>query len=248
VRRFPFAHENLGPAGDRRDSLQVPRELNAVGNNIRRVDSRIVTAPDLRRRRPKGIGLTETIGHRLPNLLHYGEPIRSTKTLGRANVSLYLRNGLEGPPARWIDHKATWPKVNDPNQRHAARATLVKEIVGRREDGPTILVGHGPQAPNPRLPKATNAALVEAREEWVDITARLLRSYIRVIWLGDPNGLLDEVLVQLGDPKAARGGDATDAVLVRGFTIESAATPSNVNGIPMLTDHRKALLGVAVKR
>jgi hypothetical protein len=246
VRRFPFAHENLGPAGDRRDPLQVPRELNAIGNNVSQVAGRIVTVPDLRRRRPKGIGLTETVAHRLPALEHYGAPIRSTKTLGQANVSLYLRNGLEGPPARWIDHKATWPKVNDPNQRHAARATLVKEL-----DGPDLdatIVGHGPQAPNPRLPKGTNAALVEAREEWVDITVRLLRSYPNVVWLGDPNGLLDEVLIRLGDPKAARGGDGTDAVLVRGFTIESADTPSNVNGIPMLTDHRKALLGVAVKR
>jgi hypothetical protein len=246
VRRFPFAHENLGPAGDRRDPLQVPRELNAIGNNIRWAAGRIVTAPDLRRRRPKGIGLTETVAHHLPALPHYGDPIRSTKNLGQANVSLYLRNGLEGPPARWVDHKATWPKVNDPRQRHAARATLVKELDGRDLDA--TLVGHGPQVPNPRLPKGTNAALVEAREEWVDITVRLLRSYPNVVWLGDPNGLLDEVLVQLGDPKAARGGDATDAVLVRGFTIEAATTPSVVNGIPMLTDHRKALLGTAVKR
>jgi hypothetical protein len=246
VRRFPFAHENLGPAGDRRDPLQVPRELNAIGNNVSQVAGRIVTVPDPRRRRPKGIGLTEAAFHRLGAHKHYGDPIHNRKTEGRANVALYLRNGLEGPPARWIDHKATWPKVNDPSRQHAPRSTLVKELDGPDLDA--VVVGHGPQAPNPRLPKATNAALVEAREEWVDITARILRSYPNVVWLGDPNGLLDEVLVQLGDPKAARGGDATDAVLVRGFTIEASATPSVVNGIPMLTDHRKALLGTAVKR
>jgi hypothetical protein len=246
VRRLPFAHENLGPAGDRVDPRQVPRELNAVGNNISQVRNRTLPLGNPLRRRPKGIGLTETVAHRLPHLEHYGAPIRSTQTLGRANVSLYLRNGLEGPPARWVDHKAQWPKVNDPRQQHAARATLVKELHGPDLDA--VLVGHGPQAPNPRLPAATNRALVEAREEWVDITARILRAYPNVIWLGDPNGLLDEVLAQLGDPKAAKSSDPTDAVLVRGFTIESAPTPSHVNGVPMLTDHRKALVGVAVKR
>jgi hypothetical protein len=246
VRRFPFAHENLGPAGDREDLSQVPREIGALGNNVSQVAGRIVTVPDLRRRRPKGIGLTEAALHRLGAHAHYGQPIRSIRTEGRANVALYLRNGLEGPPPRWVDHKATWPKVNDPSRRHAPRATLIKELDGPDLDA--VIVGHGPQAPGWRLPNATNAALQEAREEWVDITARILRAYPNVIWLGDPNGLLDEVLVQLGDPKAARGGDATDAVLVRGFTIEASATPSVVNGIPMMTDHRKALLGTAVKR
>jgi hypothetical protein len=245
VRRFPFAHENLGPAGDRRDPAQVPREINALGNNISLVRNRTLPLGDPLRRRPKGIGLTEATGHRLPSLRGYGTPIRNRKTEGRANLALYVRNGLEGPPPHWVDHKATWPKVNDPNQRHAARATLIKELY---DHGPTIVVGHAPQAPNPRLPDATNRALVEAREEWVDITARILRGYPNVVWLGDPNGSLDEVLIALGDPKAVKSSDPTDAVLLRGFIIKAASTPSHVNRVPMLTDHRKALLGRAVKR
>ena len=245
MRRFPFAHENLGPAGDRRDPGQVPRELNAIGNNAVQVKGRMVRISDPMRPRPKVIALTEAISHRLPELPRYGKPIRSHTTLGRANLALYVRDGLEGPPPSWVQHKATWPKVNDPRQQHAARSTLVKTLY---DHGPTIVVGHGPQAPNPRLPDATNRALVEAREEWVDITARILDNYPQVIWLGDPNGLLPHVRRALGDPRATVGGDSTDAVLVRGYILATASTPNSVNGVPMLTDHRKALLGLALVR
>jgi hypothetical protein len=245
MKSFPFAHENLGPAGDRKDPNQVPRELDAIGNNIVRVRNRTLPLGDPSRLRPKGIALTESIGHHFPSLKHYGDPIRNRKTEGRANLALYLRNGLEGPPAHWVDHQATWPKVNDPSRQHAPRATLIKEL---HDHGPTIVVGHGPQAPNPRLPVATTRALVEARAEWVDITCRILRQYRHVIWLGDPNGLLGDVRHGLGFKSVAIGGDATDAVLVRGYFLEDARTVPSVNGVPMLTDHRKALLGRAVRR
>jgi hypothetical protein len=245
MKSFPFAHENLGPAGDRHDPKQVPRELGAIGNNIVRVAGRTLPVSDPRRRRPKGIALTESIGHHFPSLAHYGDPIRNRKTEGRANLALYLRNGLEGPPARWVDHRATWPKVNDPSKQHAPRATLIKELY---DHGPTIVVGHAPQAPNPRLPVTTNRALVEARREWVDITVRILNNYEYVIWLGDPNFLLPDVRHALGHTRVSIGGDGTDAVLVRGYFLEDARIVSSVNGVPMMTDHEKALLGRAVKR
>jgi hypothetical protein len=248
--RFPFAHENLGPAGDRTDPGQVLRERNALANNIRRTDGRIVAKPDRRRRRPKAIVNTEATGHPRHELAHYGKPISSTKTLGRANIVRYLRDGLEGPPADWVDHKATWPKINDPSKVHPARATLVKHLY----HGPSVIGGHAPQAPrrggpNP-LPERTNKALEDARDEWVAITVAIIRNIPWAVWLGDPNGLLPRVRAQLADQRirVTISPDPTDAVLVRGFTLDGALTPDTVNGVPMLTDHRKALLGRAVRR
>lgn len=232
--RLPFAHENLAPPGDpNRGPAFVDRELNALANNVSLRRGRIVHEPDRRRQPPKAIGLTETIGHRLPALPNYGEPIRSTSTPGRANVALYLRDGLKGEPVEWVQHRETWPATQHDGP-HPARATLVKEL-----DSVAVVVGHAP----PAVPGAK-----DAREEWETVTVRILRRYSHVIWLGDPNGLLGEVLRRLGDPRAVRGGDETDAVLLRGYTITAAPTPERVNGVPMLTDHRKALLGRAVRR
>lgn len=229
IERFPFSHENLGPAGDRKDPDQVPRELNAIGNNLN---------PDRRRRRPKAIGLTEAMGHRLPVMEKYGEPIRSIKTPGRANLALYLRDGLEGPEPEWVQHTETWARTEHPGT-HPARATLIKDIF----HGPSVVVGHAPP-----ITRSGPGSSHDARQEWIELTARIIRGRTHVIWLGDPNGLLDEVVQWLGDEKVATAGTATDAVLVKGFSIDAASTPGVVNRIPMLTDHKKALLGRAVLR
>lgn len=221
MRRLPFAAYNLGPAGDR-PRRQARREIRAL----------------LRGR--KAVGLLEAIGHELPwSLTH--RRIHNTSTLGRANVALYVRRGLRLGKLEWVDHELDWPKVlHDGN--HPARATLVQEVANW-----TVLVGHAPQAPRPVFGIGTNLALEAAREEWLDITVRLMRRRGPVLLLSDPNGLGDELVRRLG-PHAVAGGTSTEAVHGLRVVLVAAQTPGRVGGVPMRSDHSKALIGRARRR
>lgn len=233
LHRMPFACYNLGPAGDPgRGPGQVRLELSAIANNHR---------PDPDRPRPKVTGLLESIGYRLPRIHHYHPPIRSTRTKSRANVALYVLARLELGHLSWVDLDKTWPRT-ERRGVHEPRSILVQEVEDWR-----VIVAHAPQGPGRRLPRATNDALVEAREEWLDAMVDLMRGETPVIALTDPNGLGDDLVRRLGGSVVA-GGTAIEAVHGRGITLEHAHTPGSVNGVAMLSDHRRVLIGRAVRR
>jgi hypothetical protein len=224
MRRVPFAVYNLAPAGDpNRGPAQVELELNALANNHR---------PDGRRRRPKVIALMETVHRTLPNLRHYQPPIRSTVNLSRANLALYVLDGLAVEHVRWVQHKETWNRVKHPG-RHEPRATLVALVEDWR-----ISVGHAPQV----SPGNTD----RARGEWVDVMADLMDTKRPVLALTDPNGLGDNLRDRV--PGCVLAGTPVEAVNGRHITIVDARTPEVVNGVRLLSDHKRALLGRAVGR
>lgn len=217
MRRVPFAFENLAPPTDPfRGPAIVGRELRAIANNVNR-------DPD--RPHPKVIGLCEAIGHRLPTLDGYGDAYRSLKTRGRANLALYVRDGLD-VAVRWHDLARTWPRT-ETTGTHPARSILEARV----EDW-TVIVGHAPP-----LGRGTAAA----REEWLAAMVELLGDDRgTVLALTDPNGLGAELARKTG---ATHGGTGTDAVHGRGIVLDAVLTPHAVNGVPMLTDHRCCLLG-----
>lgn len=226
MRRFPFTFENLGPAGDpHRGSWQIARELNAQANNLR---------PDPDRPRPKGIALAEAIGHRLPRLDHYGHPIRDPRKPGRANLALYVLDRLD-VDHEWVDLAETWPRTDHPGA-HPPRSILSADVEDWR-----VVVGHAP----PVAPRSG-----DARAEWLDAMVAAIRDVDEgtpVLVLSDPNGLGPDLVHRLG-PGVVSGGTPTDAVHGRRVILDAAAVPGTLNGVPMLTDHRRVLVGRARRR
>lgn len=224
MRRVQFSFYNLAPAGDpQRGPAFVTREAEAIVNNHPR---------NPLRRRPKVFGVVEAIGRRLPELEHY-QLIRDTSTASRANVALYVRKGLKVGTVRWIDHRLSWPRVLHPGL-HEPRSTLVVTV----EDW-TVVVAHAPQV---------GERMNGARAEWLDIEAHLLAAANRnwpVLLLSDSNALWDEL--QKRNEGTAMGGTPVESAHVRHARLKNIRTPESIRGVPMLSDHRKCLLGTAVR-
>lgn len=240
LHRLPTAVYNLGPAGDRHAG-QVRRERLALANDTERVDGR--------RRRPKVIGYIEAIGHRLDKLDHYQPTLHDTSRESRANVALDVSAGLTVTDAYYLDHKATWPKVNDPHKRHAPRSGLVVELLGPADRiSTTVIVDHAPQAPNRRLPDATNAALVAARAEWLEDLAEFLDKRRLVVLLDDSNALNGRLADAIAGRRHHVFGSPIEGGIVKGYTVEADALPERLNGVRFLSDHGKANLTRLVTR
>ena len=229
MKRLTFAFYNLAPAGDpQRGPFFVERELRALANLPRRPW----------RRRRKVIGVSEAIYRRLPQLPGY-RLIRSRETRSRENVALYVLDRLKVGRIEWIDHEETWPRPLHPG-RHEPRSTLVVEV----EDW-TVVVSHAPQV---------GRLIALARNEWLNILADLLRSKAHrvrgevhpVVALTDPNALGPALVRRV--PGTVSGGTAVEAVHGNGITLTEVHTPGEVNGVPMLSDHKRALIGTAVRR
>jgi hypothetical protein len=222
MRRVSFVVYNLGPPSDPdRGPLYVKRELNALAN---------VKPHDGDRKRPKVIGTMEAIGRPMPEIAGYRK-IRDTRNSSRANLCLYVLDRLDLGETHWIQHRETWPRMNDHTKTHPPRATLVQEV----EDWHVALghapVGHGTAA---------------ARTEWLTITEDVLRNPAPVLLLSDPNGLGEELRRRV--PSSVAAGTRIEAVHARHAVIDAAVTPSVVNGVPLLSDHHQALLGRVSRR
>lgn len=236
MKRLTFVFYNLAPAGDpQRGPAFVERELRALANLPKR--------PWFPRR--KVIAVVEAIHRSLPELPGY-TLIRSTENLGRANVALYVLNRLKVGKVEWFDHEVTWPRTEHPGT-HEARSTLVVEV-----EGWTVIVSHAPPGGRGTRP---------ARSEWISKMVFVLRraffeSDRPVLLLSDPNALGERLMDRLGPghPKQVgprdmvTGGTTIEAVHAIGVTLKNVRTPFLVRGVPMLSDHKKALIGRAVAR
>lgn len=224
MERVQFAFYNLAPAGDpNRGPAFVTRESEAIVNNRPR---------NPLRRRPKVYGVVEAIGRRLPELKRY-HLIRDTSRPSRANVALYVRKGLKFGSVRWIDHEIPWPRVLHSGQ-HEPRSTLVVTV-----EGWTIVVAHAPQV---------GAAMKAARDEWLTIEARLLAAANHdwpVLLLSDSNALWDELLNR--NEGTAMGGTPIESAHTRHAVLRHVRVRPSVMGVPMLSDHKRCLLGTAVR-
>lgn len=224
MRRVPFGFYNLAPAGDPdRGPAFVARESEAIVNNRPR---------NPLRRRPKVFGVVEAIGRRLPELERY-DLIRDTSSPSRANVALYVRKGLEVGTVRWIDHRLSWPRVLHPGL-HEPRSTLAVTV-----EGWTVVVAHAPQVGRP---------MDGARAEWLDIETRLLASANRnwpVLLLSDSNALWDELERRVEG--AVMGGTPIESAHARYAALKRVRVRPSVGGVPMLSDHKRCLLGTAIR-
>lgn len=230
ARVMPFAFENLAPAGDPfRGPVQVKLELSAIANNHNH---------NKNRQRPKVIGCVECIHRSMPKLNNFQGPFRSTKNASRANMALYVLKGVKVGPTEYVDLHETWPRPLHPKAgHHEPRSILIKEVAGW-----TVVVSHAPQAPG-RFPKATNEAIIRARKEWLDVMVKIAKRPGPVLILTDPNGLADELHHRV--PKLCVEGEPADAALTNATFVDGTQLPSALNGIQMLTDHKKCLLGKA---
>lgn len=227
---MPFAFENLAPAGDPfRGPAQVKLEISAMANNHNH---------DKNRRRPKVIACVECIHRSMSKINNYQGPFRSTKNLSRANMALYVLGGIEVGPTEFVDLHETWPRPLHPSAGpHEPRSILIKKVAGW-----SIVVAHAPQAPG-RFPKATNEAIIRARKEWLEAMVKIAKRPGPVLILTDPNGLGDELHHRVS--VLCIDGEPADAVLTNATLTTAAELPSHLNGIQMLTDHKKCLLGTA---
>lgn len=225
MRRVPFGFYNLAPAGDPdRGSAFVARESEAIVNNRPR---------NPLRRRPKVFGVVEAIGRRLPDLERY-TLIRDTSTLSRANVALYVRKGLKVGSVRWIDHQRDWKRPLHPGM-HEPRSTLVVTV-----EQWSIVVAHAPQVGDP---------MKAARAEWLDIEAHLLAAANRswpVLLLSDSNALWDELRDRVAG--TVMEGTPIESAHARHAVLRRVRVKPSVGGVPMLSDHKRCLLGTAITR
>jgi hypothetical protein len=223
MRRCSFACYNLAPAGDMdRGPDFVQRELAAIANNL---------SPDPERRRPKVIGICEAVDRTMPELERFNL-VRSTLNRSRANIALYVRDDLEIGAPEWVMHTRTWPRPLHPELGpHEPRATLVVPV-----ENWTVVVSHAPQI---------GEGIGPARDEWVDIVAGLVSRPGPVLLLSDPNGLGEELVRRV--PELRKGGTPIEAVHAHRAKPKRIQTPEIVNGIKMLSDHKKCLMGRAVR-
>lgn len=199
--------------------FQISLELRALANLVN---------PDPDRRRPKVIGVCEALGKVLPDDLADYRLVRDRSRRPRANIALYVLSRLHIEAIRWHDLRETWPRTEHPGE-HEPRSILRVDV-----DGWRILVGHAP----PIAPGSD-----KARDEWHDAMVDLMRSPAPVLALTDPNSIL---LLDRG--RIVQAGTNIEAVLGRNVVLYGVSTPGVVNGVPMLTDHRRALLGRARRR
>lgn len=201
-----------------RDADVVAREVRALANQVNR---------DTDRARPKVLALCESLGYSLPVLPGYSL-VHDRSTPSRANLALYVLAHLDRGPVRWLDLDETWPRTAH-DGRHEPRSILYRQVGGVR-----VVVTHAP----PAVPGA-----FLARSEWIRAMRYLMREPTRTLVLGDPNKLN----ARIGNtPGVRRAGTGTDAVFACGMTLTSVNLTREVNGVPIRTDHRHALLGKAL--
>lgn len=215
MRRMPFAFYNLAPPGD----------PNRGSVRVALESNAIVNndPTDLFRRRPKVFGVCEAIGRSLPSLDRY-DLLRDTSRASRANLAVYVLDHLDHGRAEWIDLKETWPRTEHPGT-HPPRSLLVVRV----EDW-TVCVSHAP-------PTAPGAG--PARAEWVKAARAFMAGPGPRLLLSDPNALPVDVA------GVEHGGTPIEHAHVRGARLVSWSTPAEINGVRMLSDHKKALLGLA---
>lgn len=230
MRRVQFGFYNLAPAGDPNRGIgQVTREAEAIVNN---------QPHNPLRRRPKVFGVVEAIGRNLPHLDHY-EQVSLKANRSVANLALYVRADLHRKSEQWIMHTREWKRPLHPGM-HEPRATLVVPV----EDW-TIVVAHAPQAPMRHLPAEVNDTLEAARGEWLDVVAEQLRRPGPVLLLSDSNGLWDDLLRRVEG--VAMAGTPIESAHARHATLRRIRTPGSLGGVQMLSDHKRCLLGTAIR-
>ncbi len=220
MKRFGFAFENLGPT-PRRD--EINDELLALAN---------VTSRDHDRPIPKGVGVAEAIGKRLPVLPRH-DMLRDTRRPGRANVALYVRADL-AHDHEWIDLDETWPRTEHPGT-HPPRSILVAQVEDWR-----VIVAHAPP-----LGRRTGDARAEWLAAMVDAILDTPDDRTPVLALTDPNGLGPALLL---GPGMVTGGTPVEAAHGRRVILDHAQAVESVNGVRMRTDHGRALIGHARRR
>lgn len=231
MRRMNFAVYNLAPAGDpNRGPEFVARELNAIANN----------RPRRLRRRPKVIGTMEAVGRRMPQLDHY-RMVRDTSTPARANLCLYVLRRLHLGDRRWVDLKLTWPRVLHAGT-HPPRSILIQHVEGWR-----VVLSHAPQGVRTLFRDEVRDGLLAARHEWVEAIVEVLQeSRMPTLLLTDPNGL--QLVLRRRVPDLVVTGTAVEAAHARRAVFTGSWLPRRINGVPMLSDHGRALLGRARRR
>lgn len=228
--RIPFGVYNFAPK-DPDDSLaQLSKEMLAIRN---------VKPVDRDRQQTKATLGVETVGWgKLPAF--GANMIRDTSTPERANLTLWLAKRLTIVSVEWVKSPGVWPRTQHGGM-HDPRV-FIKAVVKTKTLPPTrVIGGHAP----PGVPGAD-----EARKTWVRTAADLCDTKMPVLLLADPNGLIDDLLRYIGDPKAVTCGTAGEAAYARGFIFDSADTYNEVNGVTMrTTDHGAGcLLGRAILR
>lgn len=234
----------------RRPSLFVYNGDNyrAAGELAREL---IAAAAELR---PRRIVVVEAIGNELPELRGYWL-LHDKSRPGRENLAVYVRKvaGRRRPRVRWIDLAQTWTKTNPgAHGQHWPRSIMV--VAGMVQ----LIVWHAP-------PKGTDNTL-KAQQEGLDAIVRLVEPWERagagMVWplvrvkaaqlrprviAGDWNRAPAEDgpgpgrLIRLYGFTAAGAG--IDLALVRGgVRIASWRYVEAVNGVPLRSDHRRALV------
>lgn len=230
MKRCTFGFYNLAPAGDpNRGPAFISRESAAIVNNAPR---------NPQRRRPKVYGVAEALGRNLPHLDRY-ELVASKHNKSTANLGLYVRDDLDRGNEQWIIHERLWRRPLHPGW-HEPRATLVVPI----EDW-TVVVAHAPQAPMRHLAADVNDTLEAARSEWLRIVAEAITRPGPVLLLSDSNGLWDDLCKRVKGTVTA--GTPIESAHARNATLNNVTTPSEIDGVPLLSDHERCLLGTAVK-
>lgn len=221
--RIPFAKLNLGTPNraEGRTQVGLVRTVRAVGN---------VEPRDRRRSKPKLFSYEEGLGWRMPRLPGM-QSVRDASTRKRANLGAYVSDRLEVTNVEWPQCSKTWPRTEHPGT-HESRVFCKFKMADIR-----VVLGHAP-------PIARGSA--DAREEWLAMAADLCDTDMDLIFLGDPNGLLERLQALVGG--RIYSPSEGDGVLVKGFTIPDPRTETIINGVPVQTDHHKGvILGRAVR-
>lgn len=209
---------------------EFPRELQAIA----------ALGADL-------ILMVETVRYRMPKLP--GMRFLGDRDSGpsRQNVSAYVADRWPVKRLHFDDMTAQWPRVQGDGW-HEPRSNMDFML-----DRLLVAVGHGPQEPRPSMPRATQAALNRAREQWFRRTVRLLAPWTRSGWkarrwvhrqalrnrpaLGgfDPNGLGLAIARATGMRMV---GKKASALLTRNVRVVSDEEVSDLGGVEFAGDHR----------
>jgi hypothetical protein len=182
----------------------------------------------------------EAVGYHLAQRHGY-TLIRDRSREGRANLFAYLRDTPAYPlgKPRWTDQHQTWTRTQHPG-RHAPRSLLHVRV------GPLqLVVGHAP----PRGTDNTVVAQQEYASAILNVMSRGTRQWARTrprLALADWNRRPGElgpgptwVASRLG---GSVWGDTIDCAVSRHLEVKGSQLVSNVQGVPLGSDHRHAFV------